>query len=188
MDFTAACAEAKGDGARPNVVRLVYAVLVASPEPMSSGEIVRQTGALLKSVQSALCRLKKDNLVIKYGTADWNTKWSAASRRKRGLPERRGKSPGSQKALRMYGGCDGVPVAHRNFAALKNVKTVNGKLLPKPKPTTALEQAWVSSASPAFPQLTAMSDKTILMVMGSEGPYIYRIVIKGRASGFFYGR
>lgn len=137
-----ACAEARDDEARPNVVRLVYAALVASPEPMSSGEIVRQTGAVLKSVQSALGRLKNDKLVIKYGTADWNTRWSVASRRKRGLPERRGKSPGSQKALRMYGGCDGVPIAYRNFAALKNVKTVNGKLLPKPKPTTALEQAW----------------------------------------------
>lgn len=141
---------------RPNVLRRVYAVLAASPEPMSSGEIVRQTGALIKSVQSALCRLKSDGLVVKHGTADWNTKWSTASRRKRGIPERRGKSPGSQKALRMYGGSDGVPVASRNFAALKNVKTVHGKFLPQPKPRIALEQAW---GFISIPHVSTVDDK-----------------------------
>lgn len=125
-----------------NVARLVYAQLAKSAEPMSSGEIKRATGANIKTIQSALTRFLVEGLVVKYGTADWNTRWGVSSRRRKDLPERRGKSPGSKQALKLYGGSDGVPMRYRNLTALKNVHVVNGVIPPKPKATTPLEQFW----------------------------------------------
>lgn len=133
----------ESDSAEPriNVARLTYAALAQAGEPISSGEIQRRTGANIKTIQAALCRLKQEGLVIKCGTADWNTKWSLKSKRNPMLPERRGKSAGSRKALKLYGGNGGSGA--RNLRNLKNVKlTPDGKFIPQPKPKTALEQAW----------------------------------------------
>ena len=151
-DFAAQCALAKGeDGPRINVLRLVHAALLAADEPISSGEIARKIGANIKSVQSAILRLSKEGKLIKHGTADCNTRWSLTNRKRaKPLPERRGKSPGSRAALKHFGGNSGF--GPRNYRNLKNVKlTSDGKLIPRPKPTTALEQAWgFVPASPSF--------------------------------------
>lgn len=128
------------DKPRMNVARLTYAALIASETPLSSYEIQKRTGCNIKTIQAALTRFKAEDLVVKYGTADWNTKWSVKSRKCEMLPERRGKSPGSKKALKLHGGNSNPP---HNFKNLKNAKlTRDGKLIPQPKPKTALEQAW----------------------------------------------
>lgn len=126
-----------------NCTQAVYAYIKGATKPPGTVRIVQDTGCKVKSVQSALTRMQHEGLIRRQGDAKHSV-WLAVSKR-RCLMERRGTSPGSRRALKVYGGYSPTTM-HPN--SLRNLGH-NGKddrWHPKPKAQTALEQAWGWSA------------------------------------------
>lgn len=129
------------------MIRDVYNLMRPGRQEITRGELERRTGHNRRSIQSALSRLKRDGLVERIGEECCYMRWRAIGRPLT-LPRRSGMQPGSRKALRDYGGNNGSPFTPAKMANLKNVKMVNGKYIPQPKPQTELERTWGWSASP----------------------------------------
>ncbi len=111
--------------------------------PAGGPVIARAIGSPLATVQASLGRLTQEGRLRKTGTCSRDARWRVVD--KRWEPgERRGKSPGSRKALREYGGAGGrrTQINPNSLANLKGVKVVGSRYVPKPGPGIALEQAW----------------------------------------------
>ena len=111
--------------------------------PAGGGPVIaRAIGSPLATVQASLGRLTQEGRLRKTGTCSRNSRWRVVD--KRWTPgERRGKSPGSQRALRVYGGSGGrrVPINPNSLANLRGIKMHGGRYVPQPGPGIALEQA-----------------------------------------------
>ncbi len=111
--------------------------------PANCPTVAKAIGAPLATVQASMARLTSEGRLSKTGRSTRDYKWRVVDRRWQ-AGERRGKSPGSRKALREYGGTGGrrVPINPNSLANLRGIKMHGGRYVPQPGPGIALEQAW----------------------------------------------
>lgn len=131
-----------------NAIQSVYAYLKGAMEPRGVARIAADLSIPYQTAQSAIQRLKHTGVVFKLGKGSHgiHVVWECTGKAW-DFPERRGKSPGSRRALKQYGGGFCGKTSAKSLENLRNVKVVSGKVHPRPVAKHALDKAWGWSPS-----------------------------------------